>query len=80
MRRKRRIGMGMTMGARVGTKLGLDHQSESESALLGTGMSVVGLGVDIKAWVFRHGRIGGNGLEHGQDLDLNTQLITSIVN
>lgn len=64
------MGMGMIMG--VGKKLRLDHRSESGSALLGTGMSVVGLGVDIMAWVFRHGRIGGNGLEHGQDLDLNT--------
>jgi len=60
------------MGVGVRTKLLLDHQSKSGSALMGMWMSVVGLGVDIKAWVFRHGRIGGNGLEHGQDLDLNT--------
>jgi hypothetical protein len=39
---------------------------------MGMWMSVVGLGVDIKAWVFHHGRIGSNGLEHGQDLGLNT--------
>ena len=59
------------MGVEMGTKLRLDHQSKSGNALLGTGMSVVGIGVDIKAWVFRHGCIGGNFLEHGQDLDLN---------
>ena len=60
-------------------KLRLDHQSKSASAPLGT--VTVELGAGIKAWVFRLCHIGDNGLEHGQELDLDlSTLLTSIVN
>ncbi|KAH9993171.1 hypothetical protein BJV77DRAFT_373140 [Russula vinacea] len=54
----------------------LEHRSVS--AFLGTGMAKLAAG--IRAWVFRHGHPGGIGLEHGQNLDLSTQLLASIVN
>lgn len=47
------------------------------SARLGTGM--VGLGVGIRAWVFHHGGVGDNGLENGQNLDLNTWLFARVL-